>query len=308
MTILLTGGLGHIGSKLVNEILDYDDLIVIDSLATQRFISVFNLNKKNKLKLITQDCQSVETKQILTLSRPSSIVHLAAHNEAEKFQQQPELLRSNNLTATKWADMLARELQIPLIFPSSTSVYNKDGSELDEDDTGGKPVSNYALVKKDEEDFLRHSNSMGSKNYIIRLGTIYGTSPGMRFHTAINNFCWKHANGMSLQIWGNALNQLRPYLALQDAVAGIIKIIDNPNNLPDLINLVTENLTLSEIIRVIEDISGREVITEFVTNSVMNSVSFSVSNRLALSNNFVFNGNIDNGIRDTLKLLIGLKA
>ena len=53
MTILLTGGLGHIGSKLIPELLDLDNLIVIDSLATQRFGSIFNLKNKNKLKLIT---------------------------------------------------------------------------------------------------------------------------------------------------------------------------------------------------------------------------------------------------------------
>ena len=308
MTILLTGGLGHIGSKLIPELLDLDNLIVIDSLATQRFGSIFNLKNKNKLKLITQECQSVESKQILAISRPSSVVHLAAHNEAEKFQQDPERLRLNNISATKWADAFASEMGIPLIFPSSTSVYNRNGIDLTESETGEAPLSNYAQVKKEEEEFLENANTTGSKNFVLRLGTIYGTSPGMRFHTAINSFCWNHANGLNLKIWGNALQLTRPYLALEDAVLGIKKIIGSQNDLPSLINLVTENLTLLEVIKLLEDISGREVKMDVVESPVMSNLSFSVSNKLALNHNFSFFGEIRNGIGKTLEMLGGLKA
>ena len=155
------------------------------SLNTEKYIDELtendydNLKNKNKLKLITQECQSVESQQILAISRPSSVVHLAAHNEAEKFQQDPERLRLNNISATKWADAFASEMGIPLIFPSSTSVYNRNGIDLTESETGEAPLSNYAQVKKEEEEFLEKANTTGSKNFVLRLGTIYGTSPGM---------------------------------------------------------------------------------------------------------------------------------
>lgn len=308
MTILITGGLGHIGSRLISELMDMDDLIVIDSLATQRFSSVFNLNKKNKLKLISESCQNVDVKRILTVSKPNSMVHLAADNEVEKFQSNPDTLRSNNFAATKWADAIARDIGIPLVFPSSTSIYNRSGQNLTEEETGDNPISNYAQVKKDEEDYLAMANLLGSRNFVLRLGTIYGISPGMRFHTAINNFCWKHANGMNLQIWGNAMNLSRPYLALADATAGIKKVIESTDKLPSLLNLVTDNLTTAEIVKLIEEISEREVKLDIIENSIMSDLSFSISTKLARSHNFIFNGKIENGIRETLQLLGGLKA
>ena len=40
--ILITGGLGHIGSGLIRFLSDYD-LTVCDNLSTQRYCSLFNL-------------------------------------------------------------------------------------------------------------------------------------------------------------------------------------------------------------------------------------------------------------------------
>jgi nucleoside-diphosphate-sugar epimerase len=43
----------------------------------------------------------------------------------------------------------------------------------------------------------------------------------MRFHTAINKFCWQAVMGKPLTVWATAKNQERPYLALSDAIRAI---------------------------------------------------------------------------------------
>ena len=51
MKILITGGLGHIGSYLlenINKIKFIKKIYVIDNLATNRYCSLFNLPKTNK--------------------------------------------------------------------------------------------------------------------------------------------------------------------------------------------------------------------------------------------------------------------
>ena len=279
---------------------------VIDSLATQRYSSLFSLEKKFKLRILTQDCQTVELEQIRKFGTISSIVHLAAHNEIQKFEKNQETLRENNLSATKWANTVAATLAIPLIFPSSTSVYNRMGDDLTEANTGELPVSNYARVKKEEEIFLQNANYTGSKNIILRLGTIYGVSPGMRFHTAINNFCWNHSIGRPIDIWGNSFTLKRPYLALNDAVSGIMRVIHSENELPKVINLVSENLKLLEVIQIIERVSGRKVQLNQVIEQPSSTLSFSVSNELAISQNFRFTQSVEEGIRETLSLLKGI--
>ena len=51
MKILITGGLGHIGSYLIeniNKIKNVKEIFVIDNFATSRYCSLFNLPKTKK--------------------------------------------------------------------------------------------------------------------------------------------------------------------------------------------------------------------------------------------------------------------
>ena len=51
--ILITGALGHIGSKLVKDlptIIKKINITMIDNFTTQRYSSLFNLEKKNIYK------------------------------------------------------------------------------------------------------------------------------------------------------------------------------------------------------------------------------------------------------------------
>ena len=50
----------------------------------------------------------------------------------------------------------------------------------------------------------------------LRLGTISGYSNGMRFHTAVNKFCFNAVMNLPIPIWNDALNIYRPYLSLKD--------------------------------------------------------------------------------------------
>ena len=63
---------------------------------------------------------------------------------------------------------------------------------------------------------------------VLRLGTIFGPSPGMRFHTAVNKFIFYAVTGRPLTVWSDAVALVRPYLALEDAVAAIEFILDRP--------------------------------------------------------------------------------
>ena len=52
------------------------------------------------------------------------------------------------------------------------------------------------------------------KTKTLRLGSICGTSPGMRFHAAISKFCYQASIGQPLTVWETALKQKRPFLSL----------------------------------------------------------------------------------------------
>ena len=81
-----------------------------------------------------------------------------------------------------------------IIIISSTSVYGKQSSIVDENCKLDQlqPQSPYAEVKLKEEQLVRKLLKANKiKAVVCRFGTIYGISSGMRFHTAVNKFCWQ---------------------------------------------------------------------------------------------------------------------
>ena len=54
-----------------------------------------------------------------------------------------------------------------------------------------KPQSPYATTKLKEEDLVQTLAKHGLRAVVFRFGTIFGASTGMRYHTAINKFCWQ---------------------------------------------------------------------------------------------------------------------
>ena len=105
-----------------------------------------------------------------------------------------------------------------LIHISSTSVYGKQTKVVDEtcEKKYLKPQSPYADIKLIEEKMLRRESKYIKYN-TFRFGTISGVSKGIRFHTAVNKFCFNAALSENIIVYRTALNQYRPYLSLKDA-------------------------------------------------------------------------------------------
>ena len=79
------------------------------------------------------------------------------------------------------------------LYPSTTSVYGEAEGIVSENSPEEvyKPASPYAESKRKVEKLLQNVHrETGFPILILRKGTIFGTSIGMRFHTAINKFCW----------------------------------------------------------------------------------------------------------------------
>ena len=225
MKIIITGALGHIGSSVVRElpkIFPHSEIIMIDNLLTQRYSSLFNLPKNGNYQFYEADILTTELKPIF--ERADVVLHLAAITDATSSFQNRKQVESVNYEGTVKVSETCKKVGCPMIHLSSTSIYGTQKKLVDEDCSleDLNPQSPYAETKLKEENFLR---SLGSdklfKFVIFRFGTICGTSPGMRFHTAINKFCWQAVTGQPLTVWSTAQNQKRPYLALSDAI-GVI--------------------------------------------------------------------------------------
>ena len=74
----------------------------------------------------------------------------------------------------------------------------------------------------------------------------------MRFHTAVNKFCYQASMNKKITVWKSAYNQVRPYATLNDFYRLVIFLFKNREYLNNqTYNLVTKNLTVKNIIDII---------------------------------------------------------
>uniref|UniRef100_A0A7V3N455 SDR family oxidoreductase n=1 Tax=candidate division CPR3 bacterium TaxID=2268181 RepID=A0A7V3N455_UNCC3 len=305
MKILITGALGHIGSKLIHDIRagEYDEVVLLDNLSTQRYASLFNLPSGVKFRFYEEDILKADLKEFL--KGIDVVIHLAAITDAASSFDKKDLVEEVNYKGTERVAKACLANNCRLIFPSTTSVYGSQ-SELVDESCGKedlKPQSPYAESKLKAEELLHQlGHEKGLKYVICRFGTIFGISVGMRFHTAINKFCWQAVMKQPITVWRTAYDQKRPYLDLKDAVAAIKFIIDSDLFDQNVYNVVTLNATVRNIIDNIR-VHIPEISIKYVDTQIMNQLSYEVSNQRLLEKGFKPKGELAKGIAETIYLL-----
>lgn len=306
MRVVITGALGHIGSLLIRELPSHFpglEVVMLDDLSTQRFPSLFNLPEGAVYRFVEGDILKEELEPLLRGSHV--VIHLAAiTNAAGSFENQQRVEEVNYQGTVRVADACA-ELGIPLVFPSTTSVYGTQSSHVDESCPLEelKPQSPYAASKLSAEQLLTQLSRSGKVACtLLRLGTIFGVTPGMRFHTAINKFCWQAVMGQPLTVWRTAMQQHRPYLDVRDAVRALAHVIARNDHTGQLYNVVTQNCTVAEIVELVErQVPGTKV--TLVDSPIMNQLSYHVAAGRFAGLGFEFQGNLAHGIAETVALL-----
>lgn len=306
MKIVVTGALGHIGSYVVRDLavqFPNAEIVMIDNMATQRFPSLFNLPDVGRYTFIDADVTSIDMKPLLQDAHV--VIHLAAITDAAGSFDKAELVESNNYQSSEKIAAACVDCGVRLIALSSTSVYGTQNEVVAEDCSPEElqPQSPYAKTKLKEEELVsRLCQEKGLQGISCRFGTIFGASPGMRFHTAVNKFCWQAAMGLPITVWSTAYEQKRPYLDLFDASRAIAFIIRNDLFDGRIYNVLTHNSTVRDIVESIREfVPDLEV--SFVDNKIMNQLSYEVSCERFTSQGFVFAGDLRRGIGETISLL-----
>jgi len=306
MRVVVTGALGHIGSRLIRDwALAFPgfEVVMVDDLSTERYCSLFDLPAEGKYEFIETDV--LKTDLVPIFKDAKAVIHLAAITDAPSSFAKPDEVEQVNLRGTEKVARACLEAGCALVFPSTTSVYGSQAEVVDEDCPVSdlKPQSPYADSKLRAEQLLQQlGDSEGLPFVICRFGTIFGVSPGMRFHTAVNKFCWQAAMGEPITVWRTALDQNRPYLDLGDAVNAMRFIIEI--NLFDsrIYNVLTTNATVAQIVDLIAS-RVPDVSVKFVDTQIMNQLSYTVSNKRFCDLGFKFRGDLQVAIDQTIDLL-----
>ena len=308
MKILITGALGHIGSYVaenIHKITKIKETILIDNFESNSFSSLYNLNKKSKLSFYIRDLNN--KKSLDNFKNIDYLIHCASMTNAEKsFGKEKEMYR-NNLNCLKTVMKYCINRNTKLIHLSSTSVYGKQTDLVDENCEKKflKPQSPYAEIKLIEEKLLK-KNSNKLRYNTFRFGTIAGVSKGIRFHTAVNNFCFNAAIGEKIKVYKTALHQYRPYLSIRDSFKVFKFCLEKNFFENDIFNALSGNFTVNQILNKIKKIK-KKINIVYVNSPIMNQLSYHVDDQKIKNRGLILKSNIDVDIKDTLLLFKYLK-
>lgn len=305
MRLLITGALGHIGSRFIHGIRpgEYTEVVLVDNLATQRYCSLFNRPAGVPFRFVNADVCTADLGPLM--AGVDVVIHLAAlTNAAGSFEIQDQVERVN-YTGTERVARACMLAGAKLIFISSTSVYNVQAEAVDEECVldDAKPQSPYADSKLRCERMLAElGKSEGLQFVSCRFGTIYGASVGMRFHTAVNKFVWQACIGEPLSVWRTALHQRRPYLELGDAVRALGFILKTHRFDNRSYNIISQNFTVAEVLDELREFVP-DLKVGLVDSLAMNDLSYTVRNDRFRALGFEFHGALPAALSEMVVLL-----
>ncbi len=308
MRIVVTGALGHIGSALIRALpasFPGAELVLLDDLSTQRYSSLFDLPPEGRYRFHQADVLKADLEGLF--KGADAVVHLAAITNAEASFGSEEAVERVNLRGTELVARACVGAGAQLVFVSTTSVYGTQAGTVDEDcpESELRPQSPYAASKLRAEQLLAAMAADGLKSVTFRFGTIVGPSPGMRFHTAVNKFCWQAVLAEPLTVWRTALHQRRPYLDLTDGVRAIEFALERGVE-GRLYNVLTSNETVAGIVAMVRE-AVPDVSVKEVDSPQMNQLSYEVADARFRATGFEVRGDLRRAIAGTIGHLRGAR-
>ena len=306
-TIIITGALGHIGSKLIRS-LDgnfIEKVFLLDNLESQRYPSLFDLPKNISYEFLHEDAKKFDFNSFFKNKNIDIAVHLAAITDAESSFKKSKKVESVNFGSLKKIADASLKNGVRLFFPSTTSVYGSQKTKVDEKCKELRPQSPYANSKLTAENYLTGLKEKGLKFVVCRFGTIFNFSPGMRFHTAVNKFTWQAINGLPITVWKTAWKQRRPYLDLEDCVRAINFVFKKDLFDGEIYNVLTKNYTVEDIVTSIKQFAPNLAVS-YVDSPIMNQLSYDVDDSKFRRVGFQVSGDIKKSLNEVFSRFSGI--
>lgn len=235
MKILVTGGCGYVGSRLVPKLLEHGhDVVVIDFQWFGNF-----LPDSQKLEVKNQDLRDLDGEDLRGID---SVIHLANIANDPSAELNPSLSWETNVLGAMHLLELCKKAEIKdFLYASSGSVYGIKEEEKVTEDLDLVPISLYNKTKMIAERVVK-----SYENYFrcisIRPATVCGFSPRMRFDVLINMFVWQAFSFGEINVLGG--DQIRPNIHIDDLSEVYIHVLNHTNIPSGAYNAGFENISV----------------------------------------------------------------
>jgi UDP-glucose 4-epimerase len=211
--VLVTGGSGFIGRRLVAALLAGGAEVVIADLAE---------HPDKAVECVIGDLCDPEVRRKAVSPGLDAVVHLAAVTSVLRSVADPAGTYRLNVEATAGLLELARERGVPAFVLASTNAVTGDvGTTPISEALPTRPLTPYGATKAAGEMLLNaYAESYGMRACALRFANVYG--PGMRHKDSlVPRLMRAAASGDGVQVYGDG-TQLRDYVQVDDVVEAVL--------------------------------------------------------------------------------------
>ena len=294
--ILVTGGAGYIGSKLVTKLLELNyNVTVIDVLkfSSKSLNHLFNYKNFNFIKGDVRNKKLIKT----LIKKNEYIIPLAALVGAPLCEKNKSEAISVNLKSIEFM-MQNITKKNKVIYLTTNSGYGVgEKNKFCDEKSPLNPISLYGRTKVESEKIvMKYNNSIG-----FRLATVFGYSYRMRTDLLVNNFVFRSLHDKKLVLFEPHFR--RNYIHVKDVVDAIIFSINNFGKLKSNIynlGLSSANLTKHMLAKKIQKQLKYLKITEVKNRKDPDQRDYYVSNKKIESKGFKAKVKIEDGIKELI--------
>lgn len=263
--ILITGGLGFIGTNLADSLLKNGDLVfIVDDLSTGRLSNLTWLYRKNKeatrdkrVIFVQVDITNKE-KLFASLNNAGAwkidqVYHLACPASPPKYWRDPVKTLDINYLGTKNVLDYAVSSKAKILFSSTSEIYGDPEVHPQPETYNGNvdplsPRSVYDEGKRVAETLVsEYHRQFGIHTKIARISNTYGPRMDPDDGRVVTNFIKQALKGEDITIYGEG-NQTRSLCYISDNIDALLKIMNTDRFVNEAVNIGTPfEITMSNL-------------------------------------------------------------
>lgn len=256
MKYAVTGGAGFIGSNIAKLLVkNGHQVVIIDNLHSGNISRL----KGFKEKIIFEKVDIRDFNKLKkSLTGVNGIFHQAALTVVGESFEKPDEYHDVNVNGTKNIFEIAKQLQIKVVFASSSSVYGDVDKIPIKEIFPLNPINPYGKTKVEKEKLAEKYWNEGVKIIGLRYFNVYGIGQTGTYAGVITQFLKKLNDNLPPIIHGNG-HQIRDFVSVNDVARANIKSMES-NTANGFFNIGTgKSISILELAEIMIDISSKNL-------------------------------------------------
>ena len=256
--VIITGGLGFIGSNLAERLIKNNEVTIIDDESTGKMENIKHLESDN-LNVIKGSITDLNLTDIF--KGHDYVFHQAALPSVPRSIQDPKGSNEANITGTLNVLVAAKDAGIKkVVCASSSSVYGDTPTLPKSEDMPVNPLSPYAITKMTGEFYCKVFQELyGLQTVSLRYFNVFGPrqDPTSQYSAVIPKFVDAILNNKSPVVYGDG-EQSRDFSYIKHVVDANILACESDKT--GVYNIACgRRITINQLIDMINEILGKDV-------------------------------------------------